>query len=161
MLNNNELFRILKMREAGLTDVWLTWYKADASRCIGIVHNKRPTFKPLTLMDISSAGIVLLVGYCVSFFVLVCENIFCFLCSKNKKKNISAAIVIDQREKGNKGNECRPNLLNPQMCRYTNLLRLIGCSPLRTLFACCKVIYYLITKTIVYSIASYRKLILK
>jgi len=84
--NGNFLHRIglLKMREGGLTDIWLTWYKADASKCIGIVHQKRPTFKPLTLVNMSNAGLVLLVGYCVSFIVLTCENIFCFL--RNMKK---------------------------------------------------------------------------
>lgn len=61
------------MREAGLTDVWLTWYKADASRCIGIVHDKRPTFKLLALVDMSCAGLVLFVGYCASFFAIAGE----------------------------------------------------------------------------------------
>ena len=148
------------MREAGLTDIWLTWYKADASRCIGMVHQKRPTFKPLTLVDMSSAGLMLVVGYCVSFIVLTCENIFCLLRNKKKKATVAAAktqtvstrIVIDQKDKGNKENADRPNFFfNPQMYRDTKFSRLVG-PTLRTIFASCKVkLHYLITNTIRYS----------
>ena len=66
------------MREFGLIEVWLTWNKADANRCIGQSKGKRIIFKSLTKKDLIGPGLILIIGYCVAFVVFLGEKLYAF-----------------------------------------------------------------------------------
>lgn len=54
------------MREMGLIDGWMNWYKADANKCIGLARTKRLVYKSLTIKDLMGPGLLLIIGFCVS-----------------------------------------------------------------------------------------------
>ena len=62
------------MHESGLIDHWLTWYKADANRCIGQSKEKRIAFIPLSIYDLTGLGSILLFGLIVAFFAFIGEH---------------------------------------------------------------------------------------
>lgn len=64
------------MRDMGLIDAWMDWYKADANRCIGLVRSKRIELKSLTTKNLMGPGILLTIGYCISILVFIGEHLF-------------------------------------------------------------------------------------
>ena len=73
--------RILKMREFGLIEAWLTWIKADASRCLGSSKEKQVAYKPLSIKDVTGLGLILFFGFGLACFVFICEHLFALFTS--------------------------------------------------------------------------------
>lgn len=67
------------MREFGLVEAWLTWYKADASQCLGKSKAKKILFKSLSIKDGTGLGLILFFGFSLAFFVFLCEFIYALL----------------------------------------------------------------------------------
>lgn len=64
------------MREFGLIEAWLSWYKADASRCHGRSKEKRIVFKALSIKDGTGSGLILLYGVSVAIVVFIGEHVY-------------------------------------------------------------------------------------
>ena len=73
------------MREFGLTNIWLSWYKADASRCLG-KQRKRIDFKPLTNKDLIGLWLILPAGYSLALVSFICEHLYSLLVSRKQFK---------------------------------------------------------------------------
>ena len=64
------------MRELGLIDHWLTWYKADASRCIGQSKARHIAFKPLSIKDGTGLGLISLFGFSIALVAFIGEHLY-------------------------------------------------------------------------------------
>ena len=68
------LQRILRTREAGLVDLWESWYIPNSDKCTKI-YNRDKTPQRLTLSHISGAFILLGVGCVMSLLGFLVEHI--------------------------------------------------------------------------------------
>ena len=67
------------MRELGLINTWLGWYKANADRCLGQLKEKRITFTPLTNDDLVGLWLILPVGVSLAIVAFVSEHVYALI----------------------------------------------------------------------------------
>ncbi len=71
------------MLENGLMDHWETWFRSIPEQCLGYIENKvkrTKEVKPgrISLRNLTSAFIILLIGYCLSILAFVGEYVIYF-----------------------------------------------------------------------------------
>ena len=66
-------YRILRLKESGLLNEWGSWYIPSTSKCMEL--NKRNEKPKLSIEHLSSAFVILIVGYIISAAVFVIEKI--------------------------------------------------------------------------------------
>ena len=65
--------RILRLKESGLLNEWGSWYIPSTLKCMEL--NKRNEKPKLSIEHLSSAFVILIVGYILSAAVFVIEKI--------------------------------------------------------------------------------------
>ena len=74
------LSRILRLKEAGLIDKWVSLYIPKDTKCSSKQKNngnkgkKEEPYKPLSLSNLNGTFIVLLTGYSLAFVILLVEK---------------------------------------------------------------------------------------
>lgn len=73
-------FRMLQAHGGGFVNLWFDRNVADASRCLNPLRSQSSAKIRLALSGLSGAFVVLALGYCLSLFVFVSENIYKLRC---------------------------------------------------------------------------------
>ena len=75
-LINNSIYtsRIMQLKAAGLLDLWEKHYQASPRKCLEFNQEKKES--RLSIANLSSAFVVLFIGYALSIFILLIEKIF-------------------------------------------------------------------------------------
>jgi hypothetical protein len=67
-------YRIIRMQETGLLDLWMKKIQPDVRRCT-MVEKDAPVAN-LSLLDMTGVFVILGIGYALAFVVLTMENVF-------------------------------------------------------------------------------------
>ena len=86
--------RILKLRESGLLNHWIDKSITDRDRCLNIFKDKTPASPRLTLQNMSSPFILLVIGYIMALVAFVGEKIAYFLFNKKPAAKLVVKPVV-------------------------------------------------------------------